>query len=220
MGIVHKSPSPSHKQKISMAYTQADTLLNNAYATLGLSGASPADKYASIQSIISELAMVHTATPVTQGTTSAISERLCKLGLEQVKAERPEFTYRNFGKDWKWIGDILVSGDPYDIAVSVKSYKAKERLLASGTGSLLTPTIGWGLFNDVSEWSAKRSASYLYRGFVAIYMPATTLCRIASPARAITNINGRPLLRDLVDFPSNLLSSVASRNGSIDYRNL
>lgn len=190
--------------------TIADTLLNGAYTALGLSGANAATKYSAIPGIISHLAGVHAATPINEGTTGTISERLCTLGLEQILSAHPSFHYRRFGKDWKWIGDILVSGDPYDLAVSVKSYKAKERLLASGTGSLLTPTIGWGLFDDVREWSADRTASYLYRGFVAIYMPGPTLAGIGAPARAITNINGKPLLRDLVSFPRDITAALVS----------
>ncbi|MEW6119559.1 MAG: hypothetical protein AB1593_05690 [Pseudomonadota bacterium] len=190
--------------------TIADTLLNDAYTALGLLKANAATKYSAIPRIISHLAGVHAATPVNEGTTGTISERLCSLALEQLRSTHAGFSYRRFGKDWKWIGDILVSGDPYDLAVSVKSYKAKERLLASGTGSLLTPTIGWGLFDDVKEWSANRTASYLYRGFIAIYMPGATLAATGAPAKAITNINGKPLLRDLVSFPGDIASALVS----------
>lgn len=200
--------------------TIADTLLNAAYASLGVSGARAADKYAAIASIVSHLSNVHGATPITQGTTGAISERLCVLGLEQIRNDYPAFAHRPFGKNWKWIGDILISGDPYDIAVSVKSYKAKERLLASGTGSLLTPTIGWGLFNDVREWSEARTASYLYRGFIAIYMPSETLDRVGASAKAITNINGNPLLRDLLKFPGDIAAAIKNRHGRVDCRKL
>lgn len=200
--------------------TKADTLLNTAYAELGLSGATAADKYAAIVSIISSLSAVHSATPITQGTTGAISERLCALALEQIRSDHPAFAHRRFGRNWKWIGDILISADPYDLAVSVKSYKAKERLLASGTGSLLTPTIGWGLFNDVREWSEARTASYLYRGFIAIYMPSEILARVGDSAKAITNINGNPLLRDLLEFPGDIAAAIKNRNGRVDCRKL
>lgn len=212
---------PTEQEKDHMPRpTIADTLLNDAYTALGLSGADAATKYDAIPNIIAHLAVVNSASRISEGTTGTISERLCVLGLEQIQNTMPDFSYRRFGKDWKWIGDILVSGDPYDLAVSVKSYKAKERLLASGTGSLLTPTVGWGLFDDVAEWSADRTASYLYRGFIAIYMPENTLAGIAADARAITNINGKPLLRDVVDFPSDLTSVITARTCRVDCRKL
>lgn len=200
--------------------TIADTLLNDAYTALGLSGATAAAKYAAIPEIISHLAGIHAATPISEGTTGTISERLCVHGLDQICSAMPHFKYRRFGKDWKWIGDILLSGDPYDLAVSVKSYKAKERLMASGTGSLLTPTVGWGLFNDKKEWSKNRTASYLYRGFIAIYMPGTLLSTINEDSKAITNINGKVLLRDLVDFPIHIQSAVSGKSGRVDIRKL
>ena len=60
----------------------------------------------------------------------------------------------------------------------LKSYKAKERLLVSGSGSLLVPTIGWGLFDDPNLWKYERLKNYLYRGFIAIYMPKDTLKKL------------------------------------------
>ena len=56
-------------------------------------------------------------------------------------------------RDWKWMGDFYVRGEPFNTIVTVKSFKAKERLLSSGTGNLLSPTIGFGLFDDPAEWS-------------------------------------------------------------------
>ena len=203
-----------------MASTIADTLLDDAYMALGLSGQPATAKYASIQAIVNHLAAVNAASKINVGTTGAITERLCVLGLEQVKAAVPGFEYRRFGKDWKWIGDLLVPGDPYDLAISVKSYTAKERLLASGTGSLLTPTVGWGLFKDPKEWSPERTASYLYRGFVAIYLPEPTLANVPPASKDITNINGRPLLRDLLDFPSNITTAMSKKSNMVDCRKL
>lgn len=199
---------------------KADILLDAAYTALGLAGKPALEKYVEMPRIVAHLAGVHAASPVSVGTTGTITERLCVLGLEQIKDTVAGFEYRHFRKDWQWIGDLLVSGDPYDLAISVKSYKAKERLLASGTGSLLTPTIGWGLFDDESEWSAERTASYLYRGFVAVYMPATTLSRIDAAARRVANINGKVLLRDLQEFPADISRAIPTGGVRVDCRKL
>lgn len=199
---------------------KADSLLDNAYSSLGLTGQPASAKYAAISGIVGHLAAINAAAKVDVVTTGAITERLCILGLDEIKETVHAFGYRKFGRDWKWIGDLLVPGDPYDLAISVKSYKAKERLLASGTGSLLTPTIGWGLFDDPSEWSADRTASYLYRGFVAIYMPADTLVHVSANAKSVTNINGIPLLRDLLTFPENIRNAISAKANRVDCRKI
>jgi hypothetical protein len=217
--MMKRKPRSTGKKNMAKQ-PQADTHLDEAYSALGLSGRPASEKYAVIDDIISHLAAVNAAAKIGLGTTGAITERLCVLGLEEVKETVRSFGYRKFRRDWKWIGDLLVPGDPYDLAISVKSYKAKERLLASGTGSLLTPTIGWGLFNDPSEWSADRTASYLYRGFVAIYMPADTLARVPVKARNVANINGIPLLRDLLTFPGNVRDAISNKTNRVDFRKL
>lgn len=199
-----------------MAITKADAILNGVYGTLGLAGATDAQKYAEIVNIVAELQVINSAEVIAVGTTGTISERLCQLGINAVPTLSGEM--RKYGVNWKWLGDFLLPGHPYDIAVSVKSFKAKERLLASGTGSLLTPTIGWGLLNDPTEWSEDRSRSYLYRGFVAIYMPEATLSQVNRSARNVLNINGTHLLRGLASFSADLASAIPSRKKRIDAR--
>lgn len=203
-----------------MAKTIADTLLDDAFKALSLTGKSATLKYASITNIVAHLHTVNAIKTIAVGTTGTISERLCALGLEQVKESNPEFQYRRFGEDWQWIGDLLVPGHPYDLSISVKSYKAKERLLASGTGSLLTPTIGWGLFDDVDEWSPERTKSYLYRGFIAIYMPANTLAKLQTQSRKITNINGNAFLRNLTTFPTDIANAIIKKTNRVDFRQI
>lgn len=198
--------------------TQADSILNTVYQTLDLTNATESVKYAQIVPIVIQLQQINTANQINVGTTGTISERLCKLGIDSVPALLNQT--RKYGKDWKWLGDFLLPGDPYDVAVSVKSFKAKERLLASGTGSLLTPTIGWGLFDDPSEWSETRSQSYLYRGFVSIYMPRSTLAQVSAEARTVCNINGNPLLRDLTDFSSDLKNGITRGQSRINVKAL
>ncbi|MCA3174390.1 MAG: hypothetical protein ING36_02470 [Burkholderiales bacterium] len=203
-----------------MAKTKADTLLDDAYKALSLIGKSAALKYASITNIVAHLHAVNAKKKIAIATTGTISERLCELGLKQVKQSIPEFEYRRFGEDWRWTGDLLVPGHPYDLAISVKSYKAKERLLASGTGSLLTPTIGWGLFDDVDEWSPQRTKSYLYRGFIAIYMPENTLAKLQTESHKISNINGNAFLRNLTAFPIDIYNAIIKETNRVDFRKI
>lgn len=200
--------------------TKADSLLADTYKTLKLDNQPASKLYAAIPEIVSHLAMVNAVERIHVGTTGTISERLCMLALESIRETNPSFEYRRFRQDWKWIGDLLVPGDPYDLAISVKSYKAKERLLASGTGSLLTPTVGWGLFDDTKEWSSNRTASYLYRGFVAIYLPINTLVGVSPESKKITNINGKALLRALDDFPTDLRAAIVTSTHRVDFRKI
>ncbi len=201
--------------------TRADAVLAGVYAKLGIAGATSAQKYAAIVPIVGALHMINAANPIAVGTTGTISERLCLLGIEAVPQLAGEM--RKYGNDWRWLGDFLLPGHPYDVAVSVKSFKAKERLLASGTGSLLTPTIGWGLFDDSAEWSEDRLRSYLYRGFVSIYMPAATLAKVAIAAPAaisVRNINGNLLLRNVAQFSIDLAAAIPLGKTRMDVREL
>ena len=79
-------------------------------------------------------------------------------------------------------------GTPFNAVISVKSYKVKERLLVSGSGSLLVPTIGWGFMNDPNEFKYERLKNYLYRGFIAIYMPKETLDKSEKNSKNLLNI--------------------------------
>lgn len=198
--------------------TQADEILADVYDKLGLGSASDEAKYSKIVNIVAELQKIHETNSINVGTTGTISERVCRLGIDAVPDLKRGI--RPFGPKWRWVGDFLLPGHPYDIAVSVKSFKAKERLLASGTGSLLTPTIGWGLFNDPKEWSEERARAYLYRGFVSIYMPRATLASVSSSARRVQNINGRLLLRAVDKFSSELRTAISHGNNRIDVRAL
>jgi hypothetical protein len=190
--------------------TKADKALTGALKTLGLSSSSAKEKYERVDDIVAELDLLNTAAKFSPGTTGALSERLCELALLWVMDARPKVSYKRLATNWKWLGDFVVRGNPYDITVSVKSFKARERLLASGTGSVLAPTIGWGLFNSAEEWSESRVRSHLYRGFVAIYMPGALLNALTQQALDVTNINGRPLVRTLGSFPTDLLAALPS----------
>ena len=144
-----------------------------------------------------------------------VTEMICQIGLEAAAPNR----YAHLPNDWKWIGDYAITGLPFNLYISVKSYYARERLIASGTGQGAAPIIGYGLFKDESEWSPKRVHQYRHRGFVAIYMPTALYTALSQkvgrghPATSILNIYNRPLLRDINDF-ANDIGNVVQQAGS------
>lgn len=181
--------------------TKADTILNGVYSTLNLTKLNASGKYARIGKVVAQLQKVNKKSKIHEKTTGTISERLCELAL---KAEVGQL-YKRVGNDWNWMADFSVYGHPFNLLVSVKSFKAKERLLASGSGNNLSPIVGWGLFDDASEWNnSKRIQAYLYRSFLAIYMPKNLLMKLPQAVKDIKNINGKPFLRDLDSFPGDL----------------
>jgi len=178
-----------------MPPTQATTLINQAIAALGYEGYTQAQLYAHIAPILAYLhTEVNAVSPVNVGTTGTILEKLCGYGLEAAVEGTTAIVLR-MTKQWKWVGDFSISGEPFNLVVSCKSFTAKERLLASGSGSALSPTIGWGAFRHANEFGVDRITSYAYRGFVAIYMPAATRSGLTAEALNFTNINGRPFIR-------------------------
>ena len=134
--------------------------------------------------------------------TGTITERICKIGLEAGAPDK----HSKLPKDWKWVGDFMIIGKPYNIFVSVKSYSARERLIASGTGQQAAPVIGYGLFDKKSEWSIGRVRQYLQRGFVAIYMPNKLLSKLSTESKNIKNAYNRPFLRDISAFSDDLIA--------------
>lgn len=114
----------------------------------------------------------------------------------------------------KMYGDILIPAAPTNILISVKSEKARERLLVSGNRF---ESVGFGFFDEPSEfWSETRINLYKRMGFTAIYMPGPTLSAIAeylSARKALDyaiNINGTQLYRDISNFGSEM-KSIAGR---------
>ncbi len=171
--------------------------VNAALAALGLVGQPSAAIYAQIDPIVAHLQQVNAQNPIPAATTGNISERLCRFGLEAGVAGPNGGAFDRMPDYWKWVGDFYLLGEPFNIIVSVKSFAARERLLASGSGNLLSPTVGWGLFNQPAEFSYDRLVSYAYRGFNAIYAPAALIQALPANVMAFTNINGNPLMRDL-----------------------
>jgi hypothetical protein len=177
--------------------SRATFLINQAITALNYQGQTPAELYSNMKQILDYLeTKVHAVTPISVGTTGTILEKLCGFGLEGAVAGTSAKVHP-MPRQWKWVGDFSLSGDPFNLVISCKSFRARERLLASGSGSILTPTIGWGAFNDATEFSSERVTSYAYRGFMSIYMPAETIASMSTDAVEFTNINGRPLIRPL-----------------------
>lgn len=188
----------------------AAALVNGAIAALGLEGQPPANVYAQIDALVNYLQAINAQNPIPASTTGNISERLCRFGLEAAVAGPNGGTFDRMPDYWKWVGDFYLLGDPFNLIVSVKSFAARERLLASGSGNLLSPTVGWGLFNEPAEFSYDRLVSYAYRGFIAIYAPAALIQALPANALEFTNINGNPLMRDLATMVPNIQQTMGA----------
>jgi len=193
-----------------MAQAQADIILNQVLTNLNIQNGTAQNKYNQIPAIVNSLTQINNQQAINAKTTGTISERLCELGL---KASVPNI-YNKITGSWNWMADFSVYGHPFNLLISVKSFKAKERLLVSGSGNNLSPTIGWGLFNDPDEWKLERVKSYLYRSFIAIYMPTPLYNQLHADVVAIKNINGNPFIRKLDEFVLDLGN--ATNNNAID----
>jgi len=195
--------------------TLATQLIERAIAALNYQTLTAADTYAHVGDILNYLnTEVHATSPIAVGTTGTILEQLCKFGLDAAVTDTPATVHR-IPRQWKWVGDFSIPGDPFNLVISVKSFKARERVLASGSGSVLSPTVGWGAFNDPEEFTASRIISYAYRGFVSIYMPERTRDSLAPDALAFRNINGRPFIRPHRDFVPDIHSAI-NDNGRVN----
>lgn len=185
--------------------TKADELLKIALNNVGVDAdALPSVKYANVYAVIAELAEINNAETIAVGTTGTITDRICGWALDSVGGD---FYYRLTSNNTKWLGDYALLGYPLNVIVSVKSFKAKERLLMSGTGSQLVPTIGYGLFDDANEFSADRLISYRMRGFLALYMPTPTIAKLNQAALDFKNWNGSSLIRSIEEFPLDIEKS-------------
>lgn len=188
--------------------TQADVYLEQAYKACGISSLSSREKYKHLSAINRQLDIINSQARMNVKTTGTINERLVQLALEGFA---PSAWYELKTKKYQWLGDFALQGYPLSVIISVKSFKAKERLLVSGTGSLLAPTIGWGRFSDPSEFSKARLEAYLLRGFLCIYMPKTTIDAMELSARQVKNFYGKKLIRDISDFGRDLEGSLINQ---------
>jgi hypothetical protein len=110
--------------------------------------------------------------------------------------------------DLKALGDILIPCAPTNLIISVKSEKARERLLYSANS---IEGIGFGFFDEPQEfWTMRRMQLYKRMGFSAIYMPDETYDKIIRKLKAenrenfAVNINGTHLYRPITIFSSDM----------------
>lgn len=183
----------------------ADDILNQVYGQLGLTGSTAEQKYLQLAQINAALDAINQANRINVKTTGTINERLVELAL---RAYVPQSWYHLTRGSYDWLGDFGIGAYPLSVVVSVKSFKAKERLLVSGTGTLYAPTIGWGRFDNAAEFGEQRLKVYLLRGFLAIYMPEQTRNQLAPAARQLCNYHGRPLVRAIDDFGTDVRQSL------------
>ena len=187
--------------------TKADSLLHQAMLIARIDPSDPPETLFAAQDLIKRaLQSMNSASTIPVSTTGTITERVCEWAL---KAAIPN-GYTRLGQNEKWMGDFSLMGYPFAALLTVKSFKAKERLIASGLGLALAPTIAFGWFDDPTEFSAARCQSYRDKAFAAIYMPAVTLMNIAADARSFVNSNQRILLRDVLDLPRDLRAALKS----------
>ena len=184
--------------------SKADKLLQRALQQLKIENKSSEEKFNNIYKLMPVLDNFNKEELFSVSTTGTISERICGWALD---AALPDGYFRNTSNEDKWLGDYIMLGAPFNVVISVKSYKAKERLLVSGSGSLLVPTIGWGLFDDPTEFKLERLKNYLYRGFIAIYMPKNTLKLLDSDSKKLENTHKEIFIRPIENLISDIRKS-------------
>lgn len=184
--------------------TRADVILTEVYQTLNIEKLTSEEKYNHINDIVMGLRKINRQSKIDIKTTGTISERLCELALKSAV----DGLYNNLSREWKWIGDFSILGNPFNLIISVKSFKAKERLMSSGSGNILSPTVGWGLFDDISEWSEQRIKSYLFRAFIAIYMLKDLYNKLLQSSKDKLNINNKKFIRTIDTFITDLRTAV------------
>lgn len=219
--------------------TQSQYIFDETIYVAGQTGNSPSVQYANIYDILDSRDLVHNtilAAGLTEdvSVTGKVTELICNIALQAVVPAR----YDKLPKTWDWVGDFAILGSPFNLFISVKSYKAKERLIVSGMGQNAAPVIGYGLFDDPKEWSPDRVKQYKQRGFIAIYMPAPLYNVLESmnstnpaltarqrrrytsangyPATNITNIYDQPLLRKLEDFADDIANVCPAGSWTLD----
>jgi len=187
--------------------SMADTLLDKVYKKLGLT--NDKEKLSSIYEIIDELNKIHIIDGINGTTTGKITERLVEVQL-RIFAEDTYFNIK-VNSD-KWVGDFGLIGIPFNTIISVKSYTAKERLITSGSGSALCPTIGYGHFKDIKGFSSiDRLLSYKIRGFISIYIPKSTYSLLEKKLKDFKNINDKPFIRQIQNFGEDLSNAMEVR---------
>lgn len=219
------NPTPAQKALADALPTQKELIMEEILTRSGMSGQPASVQYANLQAILNARNSVSADIAAAglkedDSVIGGVSELICEMGLRAAAPGR----YAHLPNSWSWIGDYAITGLPFNLYISVKSYYARERLIASGTGQGAAPIIGYGLFQDETEWSPVRVHQYRHRGFVAIYMP-TALYNILNaktgrgyPATDILNIYNKPLLRDMANFADDIANVVTPNNLIIDLK--
>ena len=104
------------------------------------------------------------------------------------------------------LGDILIPCAPTNLLISVKSEKARERLLYSANS---IEGIGFGFFDEPQEfWTDSRMQLYKRMGFSAIYMPSETVnsinAHIGHENNRRLNVYGSELYRPITTFADDM----------------
>lgn len=228
-GVKRKNYTPTPAQ-IALAKNlpnQKEMIMEEILKRAGMSGQPVAVQYSNLNVILQARDQVsadikNAGLREDDSVIGGVTELICEIGLEAAAKGR----YEHLPKTWNWVGDYAITGLPFNLYISVKSYYARERLIASGTGQGAAPIIGYGLFKDQSEWSPIRVHQYRHRGFVAIYMPSNLYQTLSQktgkgcPATDILNIYNRPLLRDMANFANDISNVVSNNNLLVDLKKL
>lgn len=208
------------QNKTDTTITQTDLIFEEILIRSGQSTNPATIQYEHLYDILDARNSI-TADIATAGLTEDVSligsltEKICEIAIKAVCDEK---RYSKLPKNWKWLGDFAVTGLPFNLYISVKSYYAKERLIVSGTGQMAAPVVGYGLFKDVNEWNPSRVGQYKHRGFVAIYIPHDIYDALSRktgkghPVTDVKNIYDKPFLRDIADFSNDLKNVVNTNN--------
>lgn len=208
------------QSKVDKTTTQTDLIFNEILFRSGMSGRTPEEQYEHLYDLLAARNSITTdiaAAGLNEDSSliGSITEKICEIGIKSVCNNQ---RYSSLPKNWKWLGDFAITGLPFNLYISVKSYYAKERLIVSGTGQLAAPVVGYGLFKDITEWSPSRVNQYKHRSFVAIYIPQDLYNALSiktgknQPVTDIKNIYGSPFLRDIAYLADDLKKVVDPTN--------
>lgn len=217
------TPTDAQKAAAKALPSQKDIIMEEILRRSGLNGKNDGYKYKHLNNILDARNAVSNDIKANglredDSVVGAVTELICEIGL---KASVPR-RYGRLPDGWNWFGDFAITGLPFNLYISVKSYSARERLIVSGTGQGAAPVIGYGLFDKPSEWAPSRVEQYKHRGFVAIYIPRdfyhtlASLQNVKTRATDITNIYGQPLLRSMNAFVSDIKKVVHKNSLIID----
>ena len=203
---------------------QADLIFEEILTRCGIAGLTPQEQYDKLYDMLAANNDIHNeiidaGLKQDVSVVGSVTEAICEIGI---RAGVPENRFGRLPRQWKWLGDFAIFGSPFNTFISVKSYKAKERLIASGTGQLAAPIIGYGLFDDPKEWNPSRVDQYRHRNFIAIYLPRDLYDILASktgvgqPVTDKKNFYGKPILRKIEDLPEDLKRVTSEPDNLLD----